>query len=147
MDIRAERLAAGMSQSQLARAAKVSQPNISAYENGRREPSPEVLERLRHALNAPPMHRIDQHRADIHRLVSEHRAAAPRIFGSVARGDNTAGSDLDLLVDFTPDASLLDIIGLRLDLVDLLHIDVDVVDVDSLRGEMRERILKEAVAI
>lgn len=147
MDIRAERLAAGMSQSDLARAAQVRQPNLSAYENGRRTPSPEVLERITRALAGRPSLRVEQHRADIRALVAEHRAESPRIFGSVARGDDEPGSDLDLLVDFTDEATLLDEVGLRLALNDLLRVEVDIVAADALRGEFRERILREAVPV
>lgn len=147
MDIRAERLAAGMSQSQLALAAPVPQPNLSAYENGRRAPSPEVLERISRALAGRPSVRVAQHRDDIRTLVAEHRGAAPRIFGSVARGEDEPGSDLDLLVEFSDEATLLDEVGLRLALRDLLRIEVDVVAADTLRGEFGDRVLREAVPV
>lgn len=147
MDIRAERMASGMSQSQLARAARVPQPNLSAYENGRREPSPVVLERIRRALVGRPSLRVEQHRDQIRALVLTHRATSPRVFGSVARGDDEPGSDLDLLVDFSDEATLLDEVGLRLALRDLLRIDVDVVAADALRGDFGERVLREAVAV
>jgi predicted nucleotidyltransferase len=141
------RRAAGLSQSQLARAAGVAQPNLSAYENGRRVPSPEVLERINRALRGRPSARVDQHRDSIRVLVAKYHAVAPRIFGSVARGDDEPGSDVDLLVDFTDEASLLDEIGLRLALSDLLQVEVDVVGADSLSGQARERVLREAVAV
>ncbi|WP_074615880.1 helix-turn-helix domain-containing protein [Microbacterium enclense] len=147
MNIRAGREAAGMSQAELARAARVPQPNISAYENGRRQPSAEVLDRIRRALVGTLNERLFRHRDEIHRIVAEHHATAPRVFGSVARGEETATSDIDLLVDFTPEAGLLDEIGLRLALTDLLHVEVDVVASDTLRGEFRERVLREAVAL
>ncbi len=147
MDIREQRLAAGMSQSELARAAQVPQPNLSAYENGRRTPSPAVVERLARALAGSPSSRVAQHRERILSVVAEHRAASPRVFGSVARGDDEPGSDLDLLVDFTDEATLLDEVGLRLALRDLLQIEVDVVAADTLRGELRDRILREAVPV
>lgn len=143
----AERLAVGLSQSQLARAARVSQPNLSAYENGRRSPSPEVLDRIARALRGRPSLRVQQHRDAIRALVTEHHATTPRLFGSVARGDDEAGSDVDLLVEFTDEASLLDEVGLRLALRDLLQIDVDVVAADALRGAIRDRILREAVPV
>ncbi|SDC13162.1 hypothetical protein SAMN05216418_1697 [Microbacterium enclense] len=136
-----------MSQAELARAARVPQPNISAYENGRRQPSAEVLDRIRRALVGTLNERLFRHRDEIHRIVAEHHATAPRVFGSVARGEETATSDIDLLVDFTPEAGLLDEIGLRLALTDLLHVEVDVVASDTLRGEFRERVLREAVAL
>lgn len=136
-----------MSQSQLARAAGVAQPNLSAYENERRDPSDAVLQRIRRALRGDVRERIRHHRDDIHRLAAAHHATDPRIFGSVARGDDHDASDLDLLVDFTPEASLLDEIGLRLALADLLRTEVDVVAADTLHGEMRDRILREAVPV
>lgn len=147
MDIRAERQAAGLSQSQLAQAADVSQPNLSAYENGRRTPSPAVLERIRRALQVRPSVRVAQHRESICDLVAQHHAAKPRVFGSVARGDDEPGSDVDLLVEFTDEASVLDEIGLRLALTDLLRVEVDVVAADSLHGRLRERVLREAVPV
>lgn len=147
MDLRAERIAAGLSQSQLASAARVPQPNLSAYENGRRIPSPEVLMRIMRALASRPSARVDQHRDDIRALVADHRATDPRIFGSVARGEDGPDSDLDLLVDFTDEATLLDEVGLRLALSDLLRVEVDVIAADALRGEVRERVLREAVPV
>lgn len=147
LDLRAERRAAGLSQSQVARAAGVSQPNLSAYENGRRVPSPEVLARIRAALRIPLSERVAQHRDEIRTLVAAHHATAPRVFGSAARGDDRLGSDVDLLVDFTDEATLLDEVGLRLALTELLRVDVDVVAVDALRGRLRERVLREAVAV
>ena len=147
VNVRAERRAAGLSQSQLARAAGVPQPNLSAYENGRRVPTPEVYDRIRRALAGRPSTRVHQHRATIRTIVADHHARAPRVFGSVARGDDQPGSDVDFLVEFTEDASLLDEIGLRLALTDLLQVEVDVVAADALHGAMRERVLREAVPV
>ncbi|MFW6597103.1 helix-turn-helix domain-containing protein [Propionibacteriaceae bacterium Y2011] len=147
MDVRAERLAAGMSQSELARAARVSQPNLSAYENGRRAPSPDVLDRIAQALTSRPSTRVEHHRDDIRTLVDQFHASQPRLVGSVARGDDRPGSDVDVLVDFTEEATLLDEVGLRLALSDLLRVEVDVIAADSLRGEVRDRLLSEAVAV
>lgn len=147
MDIRLERIAAAMTQEQLANAADVAQPNLSAYENGRRSPSPEVLQRIRLALTGRPSARVELHREAIRALVQQYRATSPRIFGSIARGEDQPGSDLDLLVEFTDEATLLDEVGLRLALSDLLRIAVDVVPADALHGELRERVLREAVPV
>lgn len=147
MDIRVERRASGLTQAALARAAAVPQPNLSAYENGRRTPSPDVLARIRSALQVRPSVRVEAQRAAMHEVISRHRASAPRVFGSVARGEDEPGSDLDLLVDFAEDASLFDEIGLRLDLVELLGIQVDVIDAASLQGSFRNRVLAEAVPL
>jgi predicted nucleotidyltransferase len=79
--------------------------------------------------------------------VTEFHAVEPRLFGSVARGEDEPGSDVDLLVGFTDEATLLDEVGLRLALGDLLQVDVDVVAADTLRGEIRECVLREAVPV
>ncbi|HEY1133489.1 MAG TPA: helix-turn-helix domain-containing protein [Nocardioides sp.] len=147
MDIRSARRAAGMSQSELARAAGVAQPNLSAYETGRRAPSAEVLARIRLAVEGRPSARVARHRTAIHDLVVHHHAASPRLVGSIARGEDRPGSDVDLLVEFTDDATLLDEVGLRLALSDLLQVSVDVIAVDSLRGAVRDRLLTEAVSL
>jgi len=71
-----------------------------------------------------------------------------RVFGSAARGESTIGSDLDLLVDIDETRSLFDISGFRLDVKDLLGVDVDVVtDGDHLHSRFRERIRREAIAL
>ena len=72
-------------------------PNLSAYENSRRTPSPKVLQRITSALAGRPSHRVERHREAIRSLAREYQAASPRIFGSVARGEDQPGSDLDLL--------------------------------------------------
>lgn len=147
MDIEAERRAAGMTQAALARAARVPQPNLSAYENGRRAPSPEVVTRIRQALAGRPSVRVDHHREAIRAIVAAHHATAPRVVGSVARGEDRPGSDVDLLVEFTEEASLLDEVGLRLGLADLLQVSVDVIAADTLREPLRSRMLAEAVPV
>lgn len=70
-----------------------------------------------------------------------------RIFGSVARGEADEKSDIDLLVDMEAGRSLLDFIGLVMDLVSLLGCNVHVVTVKGLRDRIRERVLKEAVSL
>ena len=67
-----------------------------------------------------------------------------RVFGSVARGQDHAGSDVDLLVDMESGRSLLDLIGLSQDLEDLLHRKIDVLTDTSLHPILRDRILTDA---
>jgi len=69
------------------------------------------------------------------------------VFGSVARGEQTAGSDVDFLVELEKGRTLLDLSGLRLDLADLLGCDVDVVTPNALHPRLRDRILGELVPI
>ena len=69
------------------------------------------------------------------------------IFGSVARGEGGPESDVDFLVEFEKGRTLLDLSGLRLDLIDVLECDVDVATPKSLHPKLRDRILGELVAI
>ena len=132
----------------MVRAAGVLPPNLSAsYENCRRVPTSEARERSDRALVGRPSERIEQHRESIRALVAQHHATAPRLFGSVARGSDESGSDVDLLVDFMEDASLLDEVGLRLALADLLQIEVDVIAADTLKGPVRDRVLGETTPV
>jgi predicted nucleotidyltransferase len=69
------------------------------------------------------------------------------VFGSVARGEATATSDIDFLVEFERGRSLLDLAGLRLALRDVLQRDVDVATPNSLHPKLRARILREVVPL
>jgi len=82
-------------------------------------------------------------KAEILRLAEVHGGHNIRVFGSVVRGDNGENSDVDFLVEFEKGRTLLDLIGLKLDLQDLLGTTVDVVTPNSLRY-VRERVLAEA---
>lgn len=86
-------------------------------------------------------------RDDILRTAKIYGAYNVRVFGSVARGEADAGSDIDLLVDMEKGRSLLDLGGLLVDLQDMLGCDVDVVTEQGLRERIREHVLKEAVAL
>lgn len=90
---------------------------------------------------------IRSRRDDILRLATKHGAQQVRVFGSVMRGQALAHSDLDLLVHFDEDRSLIDQVALKLDLEDLLGCPVDVVEDDALHRSVREGILAEAVAL
>jgi len=85
--------------------------------------------------------------ADILRVAKEHGASNVRVFGSRARGDEQADSDLDLLVTLDPTRSLLDLVALKQDLEDLLVWSVDVVTENGLSPYLRDRILAEALPL
>jgi predicted nucleotidyltransferase len=87
------------------------------------------------------------HREAIRRVVEAHRARNPRVFGSVAHGDDTENSDLDLLVDPTPETTLLDIGAIRHDLLQLLGVPVDVLTPKGLPENFRDAVLAEAVPV
>jgi uncharacterized protein len=86
-------------------------------------------------------------REDILRIAAQYGASNVRVFGSVARGEADEKSDIDLLVNMEPGRSLFDLGGLLADLEDLLGCNVDVVTEDGLRDRIRNRVLKEAVAL
>jgi predicted nucleotidyltransferase len=90
--------------------------------------------------------RLRERRAELLAAAARRGASNLRVFGSVARGDDLAGSDVDFLVDFEASRSLVDVAGLILDLQAILGVPVDVVEASTLRpGD--EDILAEAVAL
>ena len=86
-------------------------------------------------------------RSEILALAAQHGAHNVRVFGSVARGDAGPQSDIDLLVTFDDDRSLLDLVALCQDLEQLLGRRVDLATEEALHWYIRERVLREAVAV
>jgi predicted nucleotidyltransferase len=165
----AARLAAGLTQSELAAKIATTQSAIARLESGTVTPTVETLGRLAEALDlrfeiAPgvgllafphptrglTLDDLRARRDDILRIAHAHGARNVRVFGSVARGVADAASDVDLLVDISADVKGFKYFGLLDDLqqalADLLHRKVDVVDAHSL-GRAGESILREAVAV
>jgi hypothetical protein len=73
-----------------------------------------------------PSAALDSHRTAIRRIVEAHHGRNARMFGSVMRGDDHESSDLDLLINPTPETSLMDIGAMRHELIELLGAPVDV---------------------
>ena len=90
--------------------------------------------------------RIRERRPELLAAAARRGASNLRIFGSVARGDATAASDVDFLVDFEASRSLVDVAGLILDLQDILGVPVDVVEASTLRPDDQD-ILADVVAL
>ena len=86
-------------------------------------------------------------REEILRIAAKYGAYNVSIFGSVARGEADEQSDIDFLMNMEPGRSLFDLGGLLSDLEDLLGCNVDVVTEDGLRDRIRDRVLKEAIAL
>jgi uncharacterized protein len=86
-------------------------------------------------------------RGDILLLAARHGASNVRVFGSVARGEATTDSDVDVLVDLQPGRSLFDLGAFLEDLKNLLGCRVDVVTENGLRARIRNRVLQEAVPL
>ena len=90
---------------------------------------------------------LDQKRGAVREAASRFRAANLRVFGSVLRGDDRNGSDLDLLVDPLPGATLFDLGGLQVELEELLGVRVDLLTPGDLPPKFRDRVLAEAVPV
>ncbi|WP_026338794.1 nucleotidyltransferase family protein [Thioalkalivibrio sp. AKL7] len=90
---------------------------------------------------------LRHHRAAVRQIVERHHARNARVFGSVLRGDDKPGSDLDLLVDPTEETSLLDIGAIRVELTELLGVEVDVVTPGALPEKWRAQVLETARAV
>lgn len=86
---------------------------------------------------------------EIAEVCRRYRVRELAVFGSAARGEMRADSDIDLLVDFQPDASggLLEYAGLMLDLSEVLHRTVDLVERDGLKPLLRKEVVSEARTI
>lgn len=95
-------------------------------------------------MNDPVLSRF---RGDILRIAAAHGARHVRVFGSRARGEGDAGSDIDLLLDLEAGRSLLDLIGLEQEIEDLTHLGVDAVTTGGLSPYLRDRVLAEAIPL
>jgi predicted nucleotidyltransferase len=83
----------------------------------------------------------------LHALAACHRLRNLRVFGSVAAGTDTEGSDVDLLVDAGSDVTLFDLGGFQVKAAKLLGVAVDVITPTDLPAGARERVLRGAVMI
>lgn len=164
--IREARRRARLSQTDLARRAGVAQSVISAYESDRRDPSLRTLVKLIEAtghqlafeLIAAPRNqlgladtrlgrRLRRHRRALIEIAARRGARNVRVFGSVARGEDTDNSDIDLLVDLDIGVGVVSLAGLHRELVELLDVDVDVVPAATLKPAVRDEVLSEAIAL
>ena len=91
-----------------------------------------------------PAQALNLHRDAIRAIVLRHRMTRVRVFGSVLNGTDTEASDLDLLVDPAPGASLMDVARIELELAALLRVSVDVLTPKSLPETFRLRVIAEA---
>lgn len=144
--LKLRRAAAGLTQRQLAELSGVKQPLIAAIERGTRVPSDAARTALERALQVRPSVLLRAKRDDVLAAVAKVGAKDPRVFGSVARGDDSPGSDIDLLVTFPPEADIVTLLTLEEELTDLLTVPVDVVSSGS-SGRVLDRARAEAVPL
>jgi predicted nucleotidyltransferase/DNA-binding XRE family transcriptional regulator len=163
--LRQARKRAGLSQVDLASRASITQSVISAYESGQRQPSLPALTRLIDAagfeltlslrrqpgrlrpLSGPVGRRVRRHRKDLVAAAQAHGVSNLRVFGSVARGEDRADSDVDLLADFPPGLSLLRLSRLEADLEGILGTRVDLIPATDLKPDVRERVEPDLIAL
>lgn len=164
--IREARQRAGLSQAELARRAAVAQSVISAYETDRREPGLAMLTKLVEAAghdlvvearpsatlrrglpDSPLGRRLRRHRRAVIECAASRGARNVRVFGSVARGEDTDQSDVDLLVDLGDDVGLVGLARLAREIGEIVGVDVDVVPEASLKPALRDRVLAEAIPL
>lgn len=98
-------------------------------------------------MNRKPSLVLNQNRNLIRSVVLSHKSANPRVFGSVLHGTDTEGSDLDLLVDPLPGATLIDLGAIQYELEESLGIPVDVLTPKELPPVFRDRVLEEAAPV
>jgi len=164
--LREARTRANLSQTDVARRAHVAQSVVSSYESGRREPAFGTLERLiaatghrleirlepapdaRPGLPDTPLgRRLRQRRRQVLATAEKYGASNVRVFGSVARGQDTLESDVDILVDLSPRSSLVTLGRLERELSEVLGAPVDVVPADDLRPAVRAEAEQEAIPL
>ena len=94
-----------------------------------------------------PSQALSSHREAIRDIVASHRACNPRVFGSVLHGSDTENSDLDILIDPSPGATLMDVAAVQVKLQRLLGVTVDVLTPKGLPPKFRNQVLTEARSV
>lgn len=145
--IRSAREDLGMSQSDLARAAGVQQPTISAYESGRKLPRAESLERLLTAARMRPSIPLSLYADTIRSAAAQFHLTDVRVFGSAVRGEDDEHSDIDLLVTLEPEASLFDLGGFADAVEDITGFTVDVLTDGQIVDEHFAHVREQAVPL
>lgn len=143
----------------------MTQSVISAYESGKRQPSVPMLARLVSAtgrelhvraeegshslarMSGPIGTRVRGLRTEVRKRALAHGMTGVRVFGSVARGEETEQSDLDLLVDTGASVGLFAMFRLQDELEALLSVPVDLVPAEGLKPDVREALERDLVAL
>jgi predicted nucleotidyltransferase len=163
--LRTARDRAGLSQAELAARAGVTQSVISVYESGHRQPALSTLAALVEAtgsrldirvprsaarlsgLTGPVGRRLRRNRVAVLRAAAAHGVTISGVFGSVARGEDRADSDVDLLVTLPPGVGLFELGRLGAELEQLLGARVDLVPAADLKPGVRRNVFAELVAL
>jgi predicted nucleotidyltransferase len=90
---------------------------------------------------------VETYRDEIKAIVARHHGQSVAIFGSVARGDEQPGSDIDFLVELAPGTRPFEILAIGVELEEALGVKVDVGTPESLRERLRDKVLSEAAPL
>ncbi|TDP31311.1 hypothetical protein DEU29_11382 [Idiomarina aquatica] len=90
---------------------------------------------------------LTRHREEIQQIVEKHHAKNVRVFGSVASNTDVEGSDLDLLVETTPETTLFDIGAIKFELGELLGVELDVLTPNSLPLSFKKQVERAVCSI
>lgn len=161
--IRDARKRARLSQAGVAARAGTSQPAIARYEAGVATPSLSTLERLLAACGRslvlgtkvsasgatvrrrePRIALVRSARDRLRQAARRHGVRDIGVFGSVARGEQTGDSDVDLLVDLEPGRTLIDLIGFQQEAEDILGVRVDAAAPRFMKDRVRARAIRDA---
>ena len=93
------------------------------------------------------MESIQEIKEKITPILQRYGVTKAAIFGSLAKGEATSSSDVDILVEIKNDMSLLDSVGMKLELEEAINRKVDLVEYETIKPLIREKILSEQVAI
>ena len=163
--IRSARERAGLTQAELARSAGTSQPTIARYERGRSEPRASTLERIFAACGqrleptdspvvttrvpapGPRGRLLRRHVAEVRAVIEAAGLRNPRVFGSVARGEDTAESDIDILVDLGDARNVLDVYVASDELSKRLGVCVDLLCPQVAKPSVLNGALRDAIAL
>ena len=163
--LRRARVGAGLSQAELAIRAGVAQSVVSAYEAGRRQPALPTLARLIEAtgydlvvdiqwlppqlsrLSGPVGQLVRHKRRELVAAAAAHDVRNLRVFGSVARGEDSADSDVDLLADLPPGMGLLGLGRVQAELEAILGAKVDLIPASDLKPAVRARVEPDLVPL
>jgi uncharacterized protein len=168
--LRQARFDANLSQVDLAARAGTSQSALARYETGAALPTLPTLERLLAACGrrlemqtspaqpsasitsmrsqlGPQANKLRRQRRRLLDAAEEHGVGRLRVFGSLARGEAKAASDVDLLVDLKPGRTLLNLAAFRREAAKILDLPVDVATADMLKERIRDEVLAEALPL
>ena len=156
---------AGLNQTEVAVRAGLPQSTVSAYESGRRQPTLPMVSKLLEAmgseleittaalpdsltaLNGPVGLRVRRHRQLLVEQANRHGVENVRVLGAVARGEEEAGADLELLVDPTAKNTVLDLLNLAADLQELVGVRVKIITSEQLPRGRQAAAERDGVAL